>query len=230
MTYNPPKSFVWSYSKIKNNETCGKRHLNIDILKKFSEGPNPDLSWGEKVHNALAKRIGSGTPLPEGMGNYEEWALRVLEGDNVKIFTELKFGITEDFNPCGFFDKKVWYRGIADVLKFREQVGLVIDWKTGKIKEDGIQLALMAVCVFIHYPQIQKIRSEFVWLNEGPNITSREDFSREDIPKIWAAVLPRVNQLKDAYARGFFPPNPGGLCRNYCPVKDCEYYQKGNRR
>jgi hypothetical protein len=97
-----------------------------------------------------------------------------------------------------------------------------LDWKTGKILEDGVQLALMAACVFAHHPQIQKLRTEFVWLKE--DATTRADFTREDMVKVWAGVLPRVEVLEKAYKTTDFPPTPNNLCRKWCPVTSCPYH------
>ena len=57
-------------------------------------------------------------------------------------------------------------------------MGLVVDWKTGKILEDGVQLALAAACVFTHYPEVEHIRSEFIWLKD--NATTPAYFKRRD--------------------------------------------------
>ena len=97
----------------------------------------------------------------------------------------------------------------------------MLDWKTGKIIEDGSQLALMAQCVFAHHPDVQKIRTEFVWLKE--DATTRADFTREDMPKIWNGLLPRVQQLEAAAIAVNYPPKPGPLCRRWCPVTQCPH-------
>jgi hypothetical protein len=49
-------------------------------------------------------------------------------------------------------------------VKIAGPVALIVDWKTGKVLENSEQLALMAQCVFAHFPQVMKVRSEFVWL------------------------------------------------------------------
>jgi hypothetical protein len=128
------------------------------------------------------------------------------------VLAEQQLAITKDFGPTEWFGRDAWYRGVADVIKIAGPVAAVLDWKTGKILEDGVQLALMAACVFAHHPQIQKIRTEFVWLKEGDAVT-RADFSRDDMPKVWAGVLPRVQALEEAHKTANFPPKPGYLCR-----------------
>ena len=62
-----PKPFSWSYSRLKNFETCPKRHWHVDINKDAKEEDSEQLQWGNAVHKALADRIAKGTSLPIGM-------------------------------------------------------------------------------------------------------------------------------------------------------------------
>jgi hypothetical protein len=220
-TRNKPKSFSWSYSKLKNYETCPKRYFHVDVEKSIKEEEGESLLWGNAVHKALAERVQKGTPLPKGMEPYEKWAERILTGAG-KILVEQKLAINSDFGPESFFSDGAWYRGIGDVIKIIGQVALVADYKTGKILEDGSQLALMAACVFAHHPGVMKIRSEFIWLKE--DATTRADFARTDMPNVWKGILPRVETLKGAHDQHNFPPKTGGLCRKYCPVRSCPHH------
>lgn len=222
MTTIASKPFAWSYSKIKNYDSCPKRYHEVDVLKNYKD-ESEQLTWGNQLHDALAKHIGKGEPLPEAYKAYQKWADRVKQGDG-KLLVEQKYAIREDFSPTGYFAKDVWYRGIADVARINGPVALAVDWKTGKIVEDSIQLALMAQCLFSHFPEVQYVRTEFVWLKE--DATTREDFSRDDMVGLWAGVLPRVKTLQTAHERGEFPAKPGFLCGRYCPVKTCEHNGK----
>jgi len=219
-TYNKPKSFAWSYSKLKNYETCPKRHFHCDIQKDVVEEESEALMYGNAVHKALAERLSKGTPLGEPFKHLEPWAAKLLTNDG-NLLVEQKYAIRSDFGPTEFFAKDAWYRGIGDVVKIVGPVALILDWKTGKVLEDSQQLALMAACVFAHYPDVQKVRSEFVWLKE--DATTRADFAREDMPRVWNNLLPRVKSLESAYTSMSFPPKPGNLCRRWCPVKQCPH-------
>ncbi len=219
-TRNKPKSFSFSYSKLKNFETCPKRHYHYEIKKDVKEEAGEALLYGNTVHDLLAKRM-EGEPLPKHFEHLEKWAQRVLVGGGT-ILAEQKLAITEDFGPCEWFAKNAWYRGIADVIKINGPVALAVDWKSGKIKEDGSQLALMAACVFAHHAEVQRIRTEFVWFAE--DATTRADFSRDDMVGMWKGLLPRVTLLRNAYEKQDFPPKPGGLCRRYCQVVSCPHH------
>lgn len=219
-----PKSFSWSYSKLKNFEVCPKRHFHVDVRKDIREGESEQLTWGNEVHKHLAARIGKGTPLPTGYEHYEVWASKVLNGSGSEVLVEQKLAITDAFTACSFFDGRAWYRAIVDVLKIHGDIALAIDWKTGKILEDGVQLALAAACIFAHHPKVQHIRTEFVWLKEGDDVTTRQDYSREQVVEIWRQTWPRIAALRRAYENNEFPATPNYLCRRYCPVTSCPHH------
>lgn len=217
-----PKPFAWSYSKLKNYETCPKRYYAVDVAKLVKEEESEQLLYGNTLHKVIAEAISGKAPLPNHFRHLQEWVDKVTAGGNAKILVEQQLAIRSDFGPTEWFGKDAWYRGIADVIKIIGPVAVVLDWKTGKILEDGIQLALMAQCVFAHHPEIQKIRTEFVWLKE--DATTRADFSRDDMAKVWAGLLPRVATLENAHKAADFPPKPGNLCRKWCPVDSCPHH------
>lgn len=224
-TYTKGKPFTWSYSKIKNYRACPKKHFHVDIAKDFKEDESEILTWGNLVHKAFADRLDKKKPLPIGMVQYEPTLAKVEKIYGTQ-YVEQKYGLKEDLTGTGFFGSDVWYRGIADVVKVHDDRALVIDWKLGKIIEDSMQLALVAACIFGHFPAVQKVESVFMWLKD--DASTKQTFSRDDMPNVWAAVLPDVNMLKKAYADSVFPAKPGGLCSKWCPVTTCEYHG-GNR-
>lgn len=222
-THTKPKSFSFSYSKLKNFASCPHRYYKVDVLREIKEAESEQLKWGNQVHDALAKRVGNKSPLPKGMEQFEDLATRV---ENVpgQVMVEQKLAIKADFGPTAWFDKQAWFRAIADVLIVNGDVALAIDYKLGKILEDSQQLALLSACVFAHYPDVHAIRTEFWWLKD--DAVSRADFKRTDMPAVWNNVLPRVKELQHAHETLTFPPRPGGLCRSWCPVTSCLHHGK----
>ncbi len=225
-TYNRPKPFAWSFSKLKNYETCPKRHYHVDVARDVSEPESEELKFGNMLHDYLAKRLGpSKLPLPEPLKMYEKYAAKVdmpINYPQGKLLVEQKLAITKDYEPCDWRSNTAWYRGIADVLKVIGPVALLVDWKTGKVSEESQQLVLAAACVFAHYPQVKKVRAEFVWLKF--DATTREDIAREDMPMMWANLMPRIAELQAAHEKVIYPPKPGHLCRKWCPVKACPHH------
>lgn len=227
-TRRGPKPFAWSYSKLKNHESCPKRHYHIDIAKDVREEESEQLQWGNEAHKLLANRLSKNTPLPAGLLKYESWCERITGPigaklpPGVKLLVEQKLAITEKFGPCSFFDDGAWYRCIGDAIKIAGDVAFGGDWKTGKIVEDSVQLALMAQCIFAHYPEVQKVRTEFIWLKH--DASSRADFSRADMPELWRSLWPRVEALKHAHDTMTYPAKKGRLCEKWCPVQVCPHH------
>jgi hypothetical protein len=137
------------------------------------------------------------------------------------MLVEQKFAITEDFQPCAWFADNAWFRAIGDAITLAGPVGLIVDWKTGKILEDSSQLALSAACLFAHFPELQKVRSEFVWLAHDCNMP--ETYSRDSMVRMWSNIWPRIEALKSAYEKDEWPAKPSGLCRKYCLVTSCPH-------
>ncbi len=224
-----PKAFSWSYSKLKNFESCPKRHFHADLKKDFKDELGEELLRGNEIHDALAKRISKGTPLPAAFAPYEKWVERIVTdagNPNISILVEQKLAITENFEPCEFFGSNAWFRAVVDVAKLvghpDGDIALVGDWKTGKILEDSVQLGLAAQCVFAHYPSVVKIRTEFIWLKD--DCTTKEIFSRADMADLWSALWPRVEALKAAHDNADYPATPNHLCRKWCPVTICAHH------
>lgn len=218
------KQFAWSFSKLKNFEVCPKRHYEVDLAKNFTDEDGEALVWGNRVHKAMAVRLGKPkAPLPDDMALFEPWAKKVENGAGT-LYVEQKYAITKDFMRCDWFAPVAWYRGIGDVVRVSGRVALVLDWKTGKILEDSVQLALMAQCIFAHFPEVQKVRSVYAWLKDDAETS--EVFDRSDMSELWVGLLDRVWKLENAYKTQSYPPLPGRLCKRWCPVTSCPYHGK----
>jgi hypothetical protein len=216
------QDFPWSYSHIKNFETCPHRYNQIDLLNAVREPESQELKEGFYVHTQLAKRISNGIPLPPTVP-YEHWAKYALEGGGV-VKAEQKLAITKEFAPCDYFDKikKVWLRTVADVLRVDDQDCHIIDWKTGKVKPDPDQLMLIGLCALVHYPKVYNFQGDLVWL--GHNTKTTAYFTADDVAKFWVNKMAvKVEELQNARNSDIFPKKPSGLCRMWCPVKSCEH-------
>jgi hypothetical protein len=208
---------------MKNFEVCPRRHHEVDLKKSVKESESEQLTWGNAVHKALELRVRDGVKLPIGMEMYEGIAAKMASASG-KVLVEQQLAINKDFGPTAWFAPDAWFRAKIDVAVVMEPVALLVDWKTGKIIEDSVQLSLAAAAFFAHAPAVHAIRSRFYWLGDG--VDSNVDLKREQMPAFWASIWPRVEQLKAAYDTNNYPPIPGRLCRRWCPVKSCEYHGK----
>ena len=100
---------------------------------------------------------------------------------------------------------------------------MVLDYKTGKRKPSE-QLDLYAAYIFAHYPEVEDVKTIFVWLKEQK--TDKKRFNRDELPIIWREFIPKVARLESAYNRDSWPAKPSGLCNGWCPVKTCQHYKE----
>ena len=222
------KPFSWSYSRLKNFETCPKRHLKIDVLKEVKEEASDEANWGFQVHAALAKRVSKLTPLPANMTQYEPMAAHYTPPAGAELYVEQQLAISKAHGPTDWFDggaePRPWLRAVSDYTRLSPSgsAARAVDWKTGKQKHDSVQLGLVAAVLFAHYPKLEVVATEFVWLAEG--VATRSDFRRAEMVGFWADLWPRISAMEQAHAISEYPARPSGICRNYCPVKSCQHH------
>jgi len=213
--------FAWSYSQLKNYETCPKRYYHYNVAKDVQEPETDQLRDGNALHKAFENRIKHATPLPLGYGQYEDLLSRIINAPGV-TYAEQKLAMTSTFQPVAYFGKGVWYRGVLDCTKVRETTAITFDWKTGKPSQDMTQMQLAAATLFCHLPQLQRVKVALAFLAHGQTETG--EFLREDLTEIWGEILPRVKQVERARVTQEFPPKPSGLCRKYCAVQSCPHH------
>jgi hypothetical protein len=227
------KPFSWSYSKLKNYETCPKRHYHVDLVRDFREEESEALLWGNQVHERLARIVANGGMRPDDIPaahDHIEYMRVMAKVPGVRLITEGKYAVTEgftleDIKPVDWFDKRAWFRSIADVAVLGDKTAFAADWKTGKVLDDSVQLALMAVCIFVHHPNIMEVTTRYIWLKE--DAITEEVFERGDVTAIMTRLAPRIQALKTAHETQTYNPKPGYLCRRYCPVTSCPHHGKG---
>jgi len=222
---NSQRKFSWSYSALRNYETCPKRHYHYDMAKDVKEAESDALREGHEVHAAFDARITKKTPLPLGLGHYEGMLARVTAAEG-QTYSERKLALSANYQPVAWFSSEAWFRGVLDCTKLREDEATVLDWKTGKPQVDTTQLQLCAALVFHSAPKVNKVRAALVFVNHDR--VESEEYVRSDLTTIWGDILPRVKKLQRAREEQEYPPKPGGLCKRWCQVVSCPHYAVGS--
>lgn len=217
MTY---KVWPWSYSKIKAFEQCPKQFYHDKILKEVPFKETEATLYGTAFHTAAEDYIGKDIPLPSKF-SFAQKMLDSLKNKQGEKLCELKLGITEDLEPCGFFADDVWFRGVADLIILDGDLAWVIDYKTGKSSKyaDKGQLELMAMSVFKHFPQVKTIRAGLVFVISNDLVKST--YTEYDKPKLWEKWLAKYKQMETAAIEEVWNAKPNGLCRRHCPIIEC---------
>jgi len=214
-----------SYSGIKDFQGCGRRYHQVRILRKYKQTDTTATLYGTAVHKAFEEYLMHRTPLPETFQHFENFVLPLskFSGD---IQCEAKLGVRQDFTPCGFFDKEVWFRGVPDFMALDHAKGIarVADFKTGKSSRfaDTSQLELMAAMIMAHHPTINKVKGALLFVVAGSVIKS--EYTREDLPEIWSKWAGAASMIQEAMDNGVWNAHPSGLCK-FCPLpgSECEH-------
>jgi hypothetical protein len=218
---------AWSYSSIKTFDQCAKKYFHLKVVKDVKDEPGEAADYGTAVHEAAELFIKDGTPIPEKFAFMRPIVEPLAKKKGTKA-TEIKLGVTSDMKPCGFFDKNVWYRGIADLLILNGSEAWLIDYKTGKNAKyaDMKQLDLLAGAIFIHYPEVETIKSALLYVvsQEMP----RKIHHRQHLPTYMGVFDTQLDQLEAAMEHGVWNANPSGLC-GWCPVETCEHWRPRRR-
>jgi len=209
-----------TYTFHRNYENCPRKAFHINIAKDLPKEDSEALRWGNQVHRALEERINKGTPLPHTMVRFEP----LVQFGGFMVKAELMLGIRENGQPCGFFDSDVWMRGVIDVdieQKPKLAHAFLLDWKTGKKREDPEELELHAILKRATKPSLEKITGVYAWL-QTMEIGQTHDLSATE------AKLEEVRGVRKEIEHAFklgsdaFPPRQNPLC-GWCPVKSCEF-------
>lgn len=214
----------WSFSKAKAFEQCPKQFYHEKILKQYPVEETDAMRYGTEFHKACEDYIKSEAPLPKKFDFIQQTLDALNEKRGVKM-CEQKLGLTADLEPCGFFDKRVWFRGIADLVIIDVLTGVawVIDYKTGKSLKyaDKGQLELMALIVFKHYPQITRVKAGLLFVIAKGLV--KEEYEIDSESNLWEKWLGIYGRMEKAFESDVWNPRPSGLCKRHCPVLECAH-------
>ncbi|MFI5397635.1 MAG: PD-(D/E)XK nuclease family protein [Candidatus Binatia bacterium] len=215
------KLTAFSYSRLNAYEECPKKYHAISVAKSHKEPPSETTDYGTEVHQHFANFFKKGTPLPLHLQQYGKYLAKIKQYPGVFI-TEQKLAINADYEPTGWFDGDVYCRIISDLTILNGTNGAMFDWKTGKMKDDFLQLRLAGAVMFLLVPELQRIMLAYFW-TKTKKIT-KEVLTREQMPGVWSELIPRIQRYHNAHVNHDFPPRQSWLC-GYCPVNSCPYWE-----
>lgn len=218
---------AWSHSAVELFRQCPRRYFETRVAKSVKdEFKGPKADWGTAVHKAMERRVRLGVALPSNMSQYEKVAGKLADMQGT-LLTEQQLAINEQHEPVEWFAKNVWCRAIIDFCAIHPagDKAMVLDYKTGKRKEDDGQLALCAAMIFDHYPEVDTVVSGFVWMGERAAF-DKVTFKRKYADRLWGLYTPDVDRIEHAMDAGRWPEKPSGLCNGWCPVTQCKHHSK----
>lgn len=218
-------SYTWSYSSLDLFNQCPHKYYRLKVKKDIKEPISDHLVYGLDVHKAAEDFIGKGTPIPEKYKFIEPALLKLKAYEGEKL-CEYRMGLTKNLEPCKFFDKGVWWRGVADLIILNGDSAKIVDYKTGKSSKhaDTKQLEILSLAVFKHFPQVKRVKGGLLFVVANDFVKNEYDAEQTDV--YWQRWLTNTAQLEKAFEVNVWNPRPNFTCKNWCPVKDCTHNGK----
>lgn len=222
---------AWSPTLVKKFNACRHR-IFIGKVKKVKEPSSEPAQRGIEIHDKAEHFVDGRIPeLPPELAKFTGSFKKLREAYNEnRVSLEGDWGFDIDWKPCGFFDKEVWLRIKLDACEFSDlpensEHAVVIDYKTGKKfgneLDHGFQGLCYAIGTFMRYPKLQRIDTEFWYLDSGD--TLKKSYHRDEV----AIFLPRITKKGVAITSCTdFYPNPSPQNCRFCPYKEmgeCEW-------
>jgi hypothetical protein len=206
-------------------QQCPRKYHRLRVVKDIVEPPQEHLIYGSSVHKAAEEYLRDGTPVPEKYA-YIRPKIEPFKSMPGTMHCEHEMGVTRNLEPCGFRDKDVWFRGIADLLIINGDKARIIDWKTSKNSKyaDRKQLELLSLLVFKHFPDVKTVSAGLVFLVADDLVAAK--YERDTQEESWQRWLGEARLLDEAFKNDVWNPRPNFTCRGWCPVSDCEHNQK----
>lgn len=221
------KLVAWSYSRLTNYEQCPKKYWHANIQRDFIEEKGEAASYGDEVHQSFKGFFKTGIELPLHLKQYEPFLKQIAAAPGQKV-VEQQIALNANFEQVEWFSRDAYVRVISDLTQHNGAHAVTWDWKTGKPSDDFTQLKLNAAVTFHLGPQIERITMAYFWLKTKK--VAPQKIKREQAADVWSELLPRVQRYQNAHAANDFPPRQNYLCKGYCPVKTCQFWEPRKKR
>lgn len=217
----------WSHSRLEDFKNCPRAFYEKQVAKSVVEEQNEQSIWGQRVHKHFEEFLLDGVVLPDILEMHEPFltALGSRRGDK---YVEQRIALNRFGVPCAFFDRDVWFRGVVDFKLIDGDRALIIDHKTGKHHSKYGQLKLFAIHTFLAHPEVVSVTTGYYWTQS--RTTNGETYFRSELSELWRPFVGDLKQYAEAFQTDTWQPRQSGLCRGWCPVTDCEFWQPKRRR
>lgn len=202
----------WSFSRWSVYVQCPAK-ARYKFIDKLPEPGNAAMERGNTIHKLAEAYVkGDLKMVPKELALFKS-EMRELKKAGAHAEQSLTF--TKDWKGCAWNDwNNAWLRIKIDTLAFNGDAANVIDYKTGKARDDyELQLSLYDLGTLLAYPELKIVSSALWFLDHGeirPVIPRQA--TQKDVPLLKKEWLSRVKpMLSDTK----FSPTPGDYCR-YC--------------
>lgn len=203
---------AWSFSRLEKYRKCPRLAKRI-IIDKLTEPENDAMRRGSIVHGHAQSYTEKKTAVLDK--SLELFAdrfkkLRTMKGG----VCEVQIAISSLWEQCDWKDWRLaWCRIVADFLYVGKKEALIIDHKTGRMREESKeQLSLYAAVIMSLYPKVEKVTAELWYLDSGDVVSMV--FPRTQLVELreyW------VKESSDILRDSNFRATPSANSCRFCP-------------
>lgn len=229
-----------SWSRLSDYNQCPlkfkMKYIEKDGIFKEDDSQSPHLVRGSNVHKALENYVvqkQSNGEIPVKVSSLPEvestkpFVDRFLDNYQV-VIPETQIAINKDWQRVEWFSKDAYYRAILDLIAIRPEDVVVVDYKTGKMRDyDGGpsgkgQLHLSGAISLHLWPEIPMVTTTYAYVDHKQTISKKfTQDDREELRAHFDREYDKVNSDKE------FKPKVNEFCK-WCPMtrKQCPYSRK----
>lgn len=215
---------IFSYTFLRDEANCPHKAYRLYVTRDLPKEPaSPEMEHGITVHRVLESCVASGRSVPDDLAcvrplmDQFEWIRQM--GAAVKA--ELGLAIDEAGKSVDFWSRDAWLRGKLDAVAIGKEFAFIIDWKTGKSREDPFELQVQALLLKAKYPTLKEIKGCYSWLKEQ---RQGEPHDLSDTERTMHSVRAQIAEIEQHSKP--WPKRPNPLC-GWCRVLDCEHNARG---
>ncbi len=213
---------ILSYSAINDYHICPRRFYHKWVARDLPREEKSQAQIdGTAAHEDLRKRLERSEPLADWANASLSEMCKFLEDRPGTLKCEYKLGMKLDGTPCDFFADGVELRGVLDFVIMHKDASLILDWKTGKVREDPMELRIQALLLRANHPELASISAHYFWLKEGKLGVVHEV---DDTASTLRMMLQYHKHIGQRVEDKDWPPDQNPLC-GWCPVTKelCEF-------
>lgn len=201
-----------SYSSISNFLQCPRKFKEVNVDYRFKDSSFA-ANKGTDIHKNIEEYI-TGVSDEFPLGDYAHPVIENLRGlyktelpAGHKVGVEECFAVNIKGEPVDYKDKTAVLRGKIDLYVLTPQILKVIDWKSGKRRDNRMQSTAYDILTRHLLPN-GKREYVFDYLKDGRDPAL--EVSQADRDNFWKII----NTIQEATV---FPEKPSPLCA-WCPV------------
>lgn len=236
----PPQT----HSSLQVFDLCPRQYAEKYVHKTVKFQQSYEGEWGDEAHKHLENQLKAGGSYQfpskvhkdtgQNMRDYQwigEALLARAKSKGGYVLAERKFAIDYGRETDDYWNKSTWLRGKIDVTIIYPELRMaeVTDLKTGKKKDDPLQVDLYSVSAMLDYSNVDTVKAGYIWAKLPPDkaVDKPLVYTRDSIQPILNTFELKTNEVKHAWATGNFPPRPNPLCKKWCDVLSCEFNGRG---